>query len=178
LIEKKGFGDLIEACRLLRAQRTVFRCEVIGEGPLEAELRAQIDASGLADVVTLPGPLPQHAVIERLAQSTVFALPCATETGGGMDNLPTVVMEAMAAGLPVISTALGGVPEMVVDGVTGFLVPEHAPSVLAEALARVLGDRVFAQSLGDAGRQRAAERFSIEKNVQLLRGLFQQLDVL
>jgi glycosyltransferase involved in cell wall biosynthesis len=67
---------------------------------------------------------------------------------------------------------------MVVDGVTGFLVPEHAPSVLAEALARVLGDRVFAQSLGDAGRQRAAERFSIEKNVQLLRGLFQQLDVL
>ena len=178
LIEKKGFVDLVEACRLLRAQGMAFRCEVIGEGPLEAELRAQIDASGLTDVVTLPGPLPQHEVIERLAHSTVFALPCATETGGGMDNLPTVVMEAMAAGLPVVSTALGGVPEMVVDGVTGFLVPEHAPSALADALARVLGDRVFAHSLGEAGRKRAAERFSIEKNVQLLRGLFRQFGAL
>ena len=178
LIEKKGFADLIEACRLLRAQGKAFRCDVIGEGPLEAELRAQIDASGLTDFVTLPGPLPQREVIERLARSTVFALPCATETGGGMDNLPTVLMEAMAAGLPVVSTSLGGVPEMVVDGVTGLLVPEHAPSALADALARVLSDRVFAHSLGEAGRQRAAERFSIEKNVQLLRGLFQQFDAL
>lgn len=178
LIEKKGFTDLVEACQLLRAQGIAFRCEIIGEGPLEAELRAQIDRCGLADVVTLPGPLPQHKVIERLAHSTVFALPCVTEAGGGMDNLPTVLMEAMAAGLPVVSTALGGVPEMVVNGVTGFLVPERAPSALADALARVMGDRVVAHSLGEAGRQRAIDYFSIEKNVQLLRGLFQQFDAL
>ena len=92
-----------------------------------------------------------------------------------MDNLPTVVMEAMAAGLPVISTALGGVPEMVRDGFTGLLVPEHQPVALADALAQVLVDRRLARSLGEAGRQRAAELFAIEKSAEALRTLFQQV---
>ena len=92
-----------------------------------------------------------------------------------MDNLPTVLMEAMAAGLPVISTALGGVPEMVRDGLTGLLVPEHQPVALADALAQILVDRRLARSLGDAGRQRATEFFAIDKSAEALRVLFQQV---
>lgn len=175
LIEKKGFGDLIEACRLLTEQGIDFRAEIIGEGPLEPALQAQIAAAGLTTNVTLAGPLPLSEVILRLAQSVIFALPCVTEAGGGMDNLPTVVMEAMAAGLPIVSTPLGGVPEMVRDGTTGFLVPERQPALLAAALARLLGDRELARSLGETGRQEAATRFAIEESARQLQALLQQL---
>ncbi|MDQ3199423.1 MAG: glycosyltransferase family 4 protein [Verrucomicrobiota bacterium] len=174
LIEKKGFADLIEACRLLRERGIEFRCEIIGEGPLEGALRAQIITAGLTNTVLLTGPLPQAEVIERLAASHLFVLPCVTEVSGGMDNLPTVLMEAMAAELPVVSTALAGVPEMVQEGVTGLLVPEHQPLQLADAVARIMGDREFSRSLGQAGRERAEERFSIEKNAQALNALFRR----
>lgn len=176
LIEKKGFHDLIEACRLLGERGLDFRCEIIGEGPLESTLQEQIAAGGLTRQVRLAGPLPQAEVIRRLAQSTVFALPCVAEKSGGMDNLPTVVMEAMAAGLPVISTAIAGLPEMVAEGATGFLVPEAQPPALADALARLCADRDLASSLGAAGRKRATELFAIEKNVGTLSGLLAQLE--
>jgi colanic acid/amylovoran biosynthesis glycosyltransferase len=175
LIEKKGFHDLIEACRFLRERGVEFRCEIIGEGPLESALREQITIAGLTSVVTLAGPLPQREVIERLVHSALFALPCVAEAGGGMDNLPTVVMEAMAAGLPVVSTRVGGIPEMVRDGSTGLLVAEHDLTSLVEAIGRLLADRPFARSLGEAGRRRAAELFAIEKSARDLSALFRQL---
>jgi glycosyltransferase involved in cell wall biosynthesis len=174
LIEKKGFHDLIEACRILRERGVEFRCEIIGEGPLERALHEQITAAGLTTVVTLTGPLPQGEVLKRLERSTLFVLPCVAEVGGGMDNLPTVVMEAMAAGLPVVSTALAGVPEMVQEGVTGFLVPERQPVALADALRRLLADPALARSLGEAGHERAAQLFAIEKSARALRNLFAQ----
>ncbi len=174
LIEKKGFRDLIEAGRLLRERGIEFRCEIIGEGPLEPVLREQIAVAGLTTSVVLAGSLPEGEVIAHLARSALFVLPCVTEAGGGMDNLPTVVMEAMAAGLPVVSTAVAGVPEMVKDGTTGLLVPEHRPDVLAEAVGRLLGDRPFSISLGEAGRRHAAELFAIEKSGAALRLLFKE----
>jgi glycosyltransferase involved in cell wall biosynthesis len=177
LIEKKGFADLVEACRLLRSRGIDFRCEIIGEGPLQAALLEQIAAGSLTSVVLLTGPLAQGEVIARLARAAVFALPCVSETGGGMDNLPTVVMEAMAAGLPVVSTPIGGVPEMVADAATGLLVPARQPAALADALGRLLADPELARSLGEAGRQRAASLFAIEKSVQALRALFQPFGV-
>jgi colanic acid/amylovoran biosynthesis glycosyltransferase len=174
LIEKKGFQDLLAACRLLAADGVEFRLEIIGEGPLEAALREQIENFDLTKSVSLPGPAPQEEVIRRLACCSVFALPCVAEAGGGMDNLPTVIMEAMAAGRAVVSTPVAGVPEMVHDGVTGFLVPEHDPPALANALRKLLADPPLAFSLGEAGRAMAAERFGIEQSAQSLRHLFQQ----
>jgi colanic acid/amylovoran biosynthesis glycosyltransferase len=174
LIEKKGFSDLIEACRLLHARGLDFQAEIIGEGPLETALRGQIASAGLTKSVLLAGPQSQTEVSRRLARSAIFALPCVAEAGGGMDNLPTVVMEAMAAGLPVVSTPLGGVPEMVLEGETGLLVPEHAPAALADALASLLANETGARSLGEAGRRRAAELFAIEKSARALRELFLQ----
>jgi glycosyltransferase involved in cell wall biosynthesis len=175
LIEKKGFADLIEAGRLLHQRGIGFRVEIIGEGPQEPTLRAQIGKAGLGDLVQLTGALAQDEVRARLGRSTIFVLPCVTEKEGGMDNLPTVIMEAMAAGLPVVSTAIAGVPEMVQNRVTGILLSEHDPKQLAETLAALLADETHLRSLGRAGRERAAELFAIEKNVDRLRELFSKL---
>jgi colanic acid/amylovoran biosynthesis glycosyltransferase len=175
LIEKKGFSDLIRACRVLKEQGTEFRCEIIGEGPLGEALKVEIEQLGLARRVTLPGPKPQHEIRQRLADTTVFTLPSVQDPGGGMDNLPTVIMEAMAAGLPVVSTALGGIPEMVVDDETGFLVSPGEPDALARALQRVIVDLALAQRLGENGRKRAEELFSIEKNARQLVQLIEQI---
>ena len=168
LIDKKGFADLIRACRLLRERGRSFRCEIIGEGPLEKELRRQIEDLDLRNHVKLLGPKAQHEIAEHLAMGTAFVLPSAIDTTGGMDNLPTVIMEAMATGLPVISTPVGGIPEMVVQDETGALVPAGDSSALASAIERVIMDLSLARHLGDNGHKRANELFSIEKNVREL----------
>jgi colanic acid/amylovoran biosynthesis glycosyltransferase len=168
LIAKKGFADLIRACRLLMERGKSFRCEIIGEGPLEEELRQQIAQLDLQGCVELPGAKPQHEIREHLAAATAFVLPSVVDPDGGMDNLPTVIMEAMAAGLPVISTAIGGIPEMVIQNETGFLVPPGDVAALAGAIQRVFNEIGLPRRLGERGFQRAKELFSIETNVRSL----------
>ena len=168
LIDKKRFADLIRACRLLMERGRSFRCEIIGEGPLEKELHQQIHDLDLQNYVKLLGPKPQHEIAEHLAMGTVFVLPSLIDASGGMDNLPTVIMEAMATGLPVISTPIGGIPEMVVQNETGVLVPAGDSSALASAIERVIADLSLARRLGENGYKRANELFSIEKNVREL----------
>jgi colanic acid/amylovoran biosynthesis glycosyltransferase len=172
LIEKKGFGDLLRACALLRSRGRTFHCSVIGEGPLEGLLREQIAADGLQEFVELAGPKTQAEIATRLAHATLFALPCTRDADGGMDNLPTVIMEAMAAGLPVISTPLAGIPEMVEDGVNGLVVSERDPAALAGAIERLLDDPHLARRLGHRGRQMAGEKFSIETSARQLQQHF------
>jgi glycosyltransferase involved in cell wall biosynthesis len=168
LIDKKRFADLIRACRLLMERGRSFRCEIIGEGPLEKELHQQIHDLDLQNYVKLLGPKPQHEIAEHLAMGTVFVLPSVIDASGGMDNLPTVITEAMATGLPVISTPIGGIPEMVVQNETGMLVPAGDSSALASAIERVIADLSLARRLGENGYKRANELFSIEKNVREL----------
>jgi glycosyltransferase involved in cell wall biosynthesis len=172
LIEKKGFSDLITACELLRKRGRDFRCQIIGEGPLEERLLAAINNCGLQGQITLAGPKPQSAVRSRLATATVFVLPCIAEQSGAMDNLPTVIMEAMAAGLPVVSTNVGGIPEMIAEGETGLLVPPNDPSALANAIEKLIVDSALAKKFGHAGYAQACALFSIEKNVRDLLKIF------
>jgi colanic acid/amylovoran biosynthesis glycosyltransferase len=168
LIPKKGFGDLIRACALLAERRKAFRCEIIGEGPLENELRWQIDELCLQNNVVLTGAKPQTELRRQLAAANVFVLPSVIDPDGGMDNLPTVIMEAMATGLPVVSTNIGGIPEMVIEKKTGFLVqPGDAPA-MADAIERMINDPSSAQRLGEFGYERAEALFSIEKNARAL----------
>jgi colanic acid/amylovoran biosynthesis glycosyltransferase len=171
LIAKKGFVDLLGACRLLKERGKSFRCEIIGEGPLEQELREDIAQLDLQDCVELPGAKPQHEIREHLAAATAFVLPSVIDPDGGMDNLPTVIMEAMAAGLPVVSTSIGGIPEMVIQNETGFLVPPGDVAALAGAIECLLDAIGLARRFGERGFQRASELFSIEKNVRSLLAL-------
>jgi len=168
LIPKKGFANLIRACALLVERGRPFRCEIFGDGPLENQLRALIEDLGLREHIQLPGPKLQHELRARLANANVFVLPSVPEAEGGMDNLPTVIMEAMATGLPVVSTTIGGIPEMVVENETGFLVQPQDTAALVEAVEKVTNDRSLGQRLGRAGYERAQNLFSIEKNVREL----------
>ncbi len=163
LIEKKGYDDLINACALLRDRGVKFRCHIVGEGPLEDEIKSQITKLNLQNEVNLAGPLPMPEITRLLAEETqVFALACKTERDGGMDNLPTVLMEAMAASLPCVSTKLAGVPEMVLDGVTGLLCDEKQPGQLADALAALLQNSTRCEQMGAAGLEHAKMHFAKE----------------
>jgi colanic acid/amylovoran biosynthesis glycosyltransferase len=173
LIEKKGFAYLIDACRVLKERGRSFHCQIIGEGPLETELRAQIARLQMQDCVELPGPRPQTEVANYLAAATVFALPSVVDSQGGMDNLPSVIMEAMAAGLPVIATPIGGIPEMIVDNATGVLIPSGDSMALAGAIEKLIVDLSLARRLGANGYERAGELFAIEKGVRALSRLFE-----
>ena len=164
LIAKKGFSDLIRACALLVERGRSFRCEIFGDGPLEDQFCTQIEELGLQGLTQLPGPKPQHELKERLARANVFVLPSIPEAGGGMDNLPTVIMEAMATGLPVVSTRIGGIPEMVVNNETGFLVSPGDVVALADAIEKVTNDQSLRRRLGQAGYERVQMLFSIENN--------------
>ncbi|PYK65225.1 MAG: hypothetical protein DME50_09350 [Verrucomicrobia bacterium] len=168
LIVKKGFANLIRACALLVERGRSFQCDIFGEGPLENQLRVQIEQLGLQEFVRLPGPKPQHDLRARLADASVFVLPSVPEPEGGMDNLPTVIMEAMATGLPVVSTRIGGIPEMVVENETGFLVQPDDVVALAGAIEKLTNERSLGQRLGQAGYERAQRLFSIENNLREL----------
>jgi colanic acid/amylovoran biosynthesis glycosyltransferase len=163
LIEKKGYDDLITACGILRDRGLKFRCRIVGEGPLEPICKYLISKLKLDGIVELTGPLPMDEIIRLLADETqVFALACKTESDGGMDNLPTVLMEAMAASLPCVSTKLAGVPEMVVDGVTGLLSEERQPEAFADHLAKLLQDEALCEKMGAAGLEHAKQHFAKE----------------
>ena len=166
LIPKKGFSDLICGCALLAERGKSFRCEIIGTGPLENELQGQIDELRLQNNVELLGAKPQTQLRHRLAAANVFVLPSVIDPDGGMDNLPTVIMEAMATGLPVVSTNVGGIPEMVIENETGFLVPPGDATRMADAIQSVISDRPLAAKLGQFGYVRAQALFYIEKNVR------------
>jgi colanic acid/amylovoran biosynthesis glycosyltransferase len=169
LIEKKGYDDLITACGILRDRGLNFRCRIVGEGPLEDSLKSQISNLQLQSCVQLTGPQPMQEIIRLLAEETqVFALACKTESDGGMDNLPTVLMEAMAASLPCVSTRLAGVPEMVVDGVTGLLCEEQQPAAFADRVAKLLQDPALCERMGAAGLEHAKQHFAKEVTSQAL----------
>jgi colanic acid/amylovoran biosynthesis glycosyltransferase len=168
LIAKKGFANLIRACALLVERERFFRCEIFGEGHLEGELRTAIEKLGLQECVQLPGPKQQHEIRARLASADVFVMPSVPEADGGMDNLPTVIMEAMATGLPVVSTRIGGIPEMVIENETGFLVQPEDAVALAGSIEKVINDPSLGHKFGQAGYERAQTLFSIEKNVREL----------
>ena len=168
LIPKKGFSDLIRACAFLAEHRKSFRCEIIGEGPGENDLRSEIAQHGLQRYVILAGTKPQSQLSRRLAAANVFVLPSVIDPEGGMDNLPTVIMEAMATGLPVVSTNIGGIPEMVIENETGFLVQPGDAVAMADAINKIIGDSSVARRLGQSGYERARTLFSIDKNVREL----------
>jgi glycosyltransferase involved in cell wall biosynthesis len=173
LVEKKGFRVLIEACRLLHERGRPVDCTLIGDGPLRAELQAQIVCNGLEGRVRLLGPRPQREVIAAMRAAAVLAVPCVVGEDGNRDGLPTVLLESMALGTPCISTAVTGIPELVRHGQTGLCVPEDDPLALADALAHTLGDAALRGRLARAARDLIERAFDIDRNAAEQRRCFE-----
>ncbi|MFZ4764127.1 MAG: glycosyltransferase family 4 protein [Roseimicrobium sp.] len=168
LIEFKGFQHLIPAVALLKAHGINTEVRIIGDGPLRAELESQIAVSGLSREVMLLGPLSQEQIKRELADAQAFVLPSIVDSKGASDILPTVITEAMAARLPVVSTRVAGIPEMVLDGVTGLLVEAKDEVALAEALLLLATDAKRRCVMGVAGRARAEELFALSVTARVL----------
>ncbi len=172
LVEKKGFADLLAAWPAVQARVPAARLVIVGDGPEREALQARARALGLGDAVCWPGALPQDAVRTLLAGATLFALPCRIARDGNRDGLPTVLLEALASGVPCVTTTVTGNPEIVRDGIEGRLVPPGDPHALAEAIAAVLLDADARRRMGAAARASAVERFDLRRNVATLSSWF------
>jgi glycosyltransferase involved in cell wall biosynthesis len=164
LVRKKGFDVLVDACALLKQNNIPFETWIVGEkGEHEREIRARIAAHDLADQVKVAGPMSQAELYEEYRRSTVFCLPCRVLADGDRDGIPNVLLEAMACGVPVITTGISGIPEAVSDGINGLLIPPEDPKALAEALLRVSRDQNLASHLSVEARNTVERRFNAEK---------------
>jgi glycosyltransferase involved in cell wall biosynthesis len=177
LVAFKGFEHLIDACAELARRSLDFTCEIIGDGPLRDDLQAKIDMLNLSPQVSLLGSLSQGAVLEKLRSADIFALASVTDPQGASDVFPTVIIEAMTAARPVVSTRLAGIPESVLHGETGLLVSPGDTTELAQALEQLMRDPGQRSRLGRAGRARVEQHFRIEHTVAPLVELLQKTSV-
>jgi glycosyltransferase involved in cell wall biosynthesis len=175
LVEQKGFDRLIRACAELARAGVDFRCEIVGEGPLRGPLEALVAQLGLGDRVHLVGKLFQEDLIRRYAAADAFALLCMPASDDDRDGIPNTLIEAMAMELPVVSTTFTGVPELVGDGETGFLVESDDVSGAARALRTLIEDPERRRAMGEAGRRRVAAGFTIGGSARRLNDLFHTL---
>lgn len=174
LVEKKGFTDLVAACARLRDRGVSFSCLIAGSGPEEASIQARIDAEGLGDWVRVTGEAVEQESLPGLIRSArMVALPCVRDRDGDMDGLPQVLIEAMACSVPVVSTRLVGIPDLVRTGIHGQLVEPGDVNSLAEAMETLLLDSDLAESQGREGADWAREHFGRDETVRRLIGLFE-----
>lgn len=174
LVEKKGLPILIDACRILRDRGHDFRCEIVGKGRLRATLERMIRESELRDRVHLVGPLPQHEILEHYHRAHVVALPAIVGSDGNREGLPVSIVEALACGVPVVSTRVTGIPEAVRDGVNGLMVPEGDPVALAEALERLMTDPGLLPRLQSAARESVRHEYEQGHTASRLLELFRE----
>ena len=168
LTERKGLRHLVQACRLLADRNRDFTCEIVGDGPLREALLTQATELGLEDRVHLTGPLRYPEVVDRYRRATAFVLPCIVAPDGDRDGIPNVILEAMAAGVPVVSTPVSGIPEVLRDGDTGIVVPEGDPAATADAIERLLDDRDLAAGLARRARDFVRAEFDLHRNIDRL----------
>ncbi len=164
LVEKKGLDTLIRACATLRDRGREFRCHIVGDGERRKSLARLIQQLDLDRLVTLEGELDQAEVLAWYRRATVLALPCGVTSNGDRDGIPNVLVEAAACGVPIVTTAVSGIPELIEHGVSGLHVPPGDPFALASALEGILQSVVLREGLRVNARARVAEGFDVRRN--------------
>ena len=167
LIPYKGHRDFLHACRAIRQRQAGITFLLIGDGPCRGELEGLARDLGLEKDVRFLGT--RRDIPQLLALMDVVVLPSLEE------GLPNAILEAMAAGKAVVATQVGGVPEAVVQGETGLLVPPGDPQALADAVLLLLADRPLAEAMGRAGRDRVAKMFGLDRMIRETEALYQEV---
>ncbi|MDH3663901.1 MAG: glycosyltransferase family 4 protein, partial [Alphaproteobacteria bacterium] len=172
--KKKGFPSLVEALAHVRDRGRPFHCRLIGEpGDDSDEIERWVRTTGLIDRIEIMGAMPQDRLKAAYQAADLFVLPCLVVEDGDRDGIPNVLAEAMAMELPVISTAVSGIPELVEDGASGLLVPPSDAERLAEAMVALLDDPLRARRLGVAGRRTITQIFDSTVTTRDLDALFE-----
>ncbi len=172
-VEKKGFDFLIEACAKLKAAGVRFRCLLVGpHGNYSERILRMIDSLHLSDVVTTQNAVTQEDLRSIYQRATLFVLPCMLSDNGDRDGIPNVLAEAMAMGIPVVSTTISGIPELIDDGVDGLLVPARNSEALACATRRLLDSPELRHQLSAAGRRKVCQHFDSRQTTSRLKELF------
>ena len=170
LEEVKGHRFLIRACHLLVGRGVDVHLDLVGDGSLRAEIEALVEELDLSGRVTLHGAVPRPVVGRILAGADVFVLASHPTRSGRREGIPVALMEAMMSELPVVASALSGIPELVDDGRTGYLAPSGDPDALAERLERFVGEPALRRAFGRAGRAKVEAEFDIVQGARNLLG--------
>ena len=166
LNDKKGHDYLIEACALLAKRELSLTCSIFGDGRRYDELQSKIVDLGIEKQVHLLGPKPQEEIVDAFHQHDIFVLAAVVAANGDRDGIPVVLMEAGAFGLPLISTNVSGIPELVQHERTGLIVPERDPSALADAIQRLATDPALRRRLGERASALVHEEYEIDHNAE------------
>jgi len=173
MVEKKGFDVLIRACSLLKSQGFSFKLSIAGDGPLRHDLELLINKYELGEEVSLVGSLSHDNVSEWLQDLDVFVLPCVRDKQGDMDGIPVVLMEAMLSGVPVISSNISGIPELIIDSDTGLLCESNNHESLAKKIKTLTTDDILRNELRRNAIKKVKTDFDLDKNAELLYELLQ-----
>ncbi len=168
LVEKKGFDLLLDAVAALRHDHPDLHCVIVGDGDQREELENQAVRLGIDALVTFTGPLPQNKVADWLRRAEILLAPCRIGRDGNQDALPTVLLEALAAGLPIVSTPVAGIPEIIDHGVEGVIVPCDDVGALAEATGSLLNDPVRRHEMSLAGSLKLVRCFDRRTTIREL----------
>jgi glycosyltransferase involved in cell wall biosynthesis len=174
LVPKKGFDTLLDVCGILKKRGMRIKCLIAGDGADADILLARRDQLDLGDTVEFTGAATQDQIIDLMRKATVLCLPCRIAGDGNRDALPTVLLEALACGLPVISTNISGIPEIIDSGENGILVEPDDPLSLADEMEKILGKDELRQRFAKSGISKARDSFDIIKNVGVLKNLFSE----
>jgi len=172
LREKKGFAYLLEALAILRAAGHDIRLDIYGDGDQKEIIAARAGSLGLAGEVTLHGSVDHARLPEVLARGGLFVLACMVLPDKDRDGIPNSIIEAMAAGVPVVSTAISGIPEIIRDGETGLIVPERDPEALARAIERFIADAELRHRCAREARRLVESTFSMQAGAAAMARLF------
>jgi colanic acid/amylovoran biosynthesis glycosyltransferase len=180
LVEQKGFEDLLQACAILRDRGLAFQCDIVGGAQVPEDSNTVVrlgrlhKSLELAGLVRFVGELPFSGILDAFQAADIFVLPCVVAADGGSDVTPNAVIEAMAMRLPVVSTSIAAIPEIVDDGINGVLVPPRDPVALADALSSLLLDADLRTRLATAARKKIEARFDLARNIRSYVALFEQ----
>lgn len=169
--EKKGFAYLIHACRILKERGWEFSCAIVGWGPTRGKLESLIAELDVASHVSLVAEMTQDRLVEMYRAAEMFVLPCILGDDGDRDGIPNVLIEAMAMRVPVVSTEVSGIPELVDHMQSGLLVPEKNAAALAAAMELLLSRPELRARFGETGRAKVMRQFTLEHNVGLVQEL-------
>jgi glycosyltransferase involved in cell wall biosynthesis len=172
LVEKKGMEYLIKAFAAVAGEVPEVRLEIAGDGPLRPSLERLVSDCGLSARVTLHGSLSHRAIADLMKKASIICQPSVTAADGDSEGLPTVVLEAAATAKPLLATNHSGIPEIVVEGTTGFLVPERDVAALADRLLSLLKNADLRRRMGEAGRRRIEEHFDLKKQAKRLEEIY------